>query len=451
MKTDQDSRPQQVHIETFGCQMNQYDSELVRSLLKARGFTLTEDRERADVILMNTCAIREHAHNRVYGHLAELKAIKRQRNLVVGVLGCMAQNLKTELIETEPIVDILVGPDSYRRLPDLISKALESQGQGNTQPGIAVDLSEYETYGDIMPERAEGVNAWIAVMRGCDNFCTFCVVPYTRGRERSRDPEGILHEAKLLLQQGYKQITLLGQNVNSYRFDGWDFARLITAVGDLAGIERVRFTSPHPKDFPPTLLDAVASHPKVCKHIHLPLQCGNDRILKLMNRTYSVKEYLALVDAIRQRRADIALTTDLICGFCTETEEEFLDTYRTVRDVGYHSAFVFKYSERKHTIAARKHPDTVPERVKADRVTRLVDLQKSISLQKNRELVGSTLPVLVEGDARKSSMQWMGRTDSTLTVVWEKRASPTRPGDLIPVHITRVSATTLFGEETTPR
>jgi len=237
--------------------MNEYDTELVCSLLKAEGFTLTEDRERADVILMNTCAIREHAHHKVYGRLADLKAIKRQRNLVVGVLGCMAQNLKTDLVETESIVDVLAGPDSYRRLPGLIAQAIESQEQGSAQKGIAVDLSEYETYDDIMPERAEGVNAWIAVMRGCDNFCTFCVVPYTRGRERSRDPHGIIREAEHLASRGYKQVTLLGQNVNSYRFearegaDTWDFARLITAVADLPGIERVRFTSPHPKDFPP--------------------------------------------------------------------------------------------------------------------------------------------------------------------------------------------------------
>src|SRR2546425_6359485 len=354
--------PYRVHIETFGCQMNEYDTELVRSLLKAEGFTLTEDRERADVILMNTCAIREHAHQKVYGRLADLKAIKRQRNLVVGVLGCMAQNLKTDLVETESIVDVLAGPDSYRRLPGLIAHAIESQEQGSAQKGIAVDLSEYETYDDIMPERAEGVNAWIAVMRGCDNFCTFCVVPYTRGRERSRDPHGIIREAEHLASRGYKQITLLGQNVNSYKFGAregarlgapgaggcdWDFARLITAVADLPGIERVRFTSPHPKDFPPALLDAVAGHPNICKHIHLPLQAGNDRILRLMNRTYGRKDYLALV----------------------------------------------------------------------------------------------------EGDAKKSSAQWMGRTDGNITVVWEKNGSGIRPGDLIPMKITWVSATTLFGKE----
>jgi tRNA-2-methylthio-N6-dimethylallyladenosine synthase len=361
--------PYRVHIETFGCQMNEYDTELVRSLLKAEGFTFTEDRERADVILMNTCAIREHAHHKVYGRLADLKAIKRQRNLVVGVLGCMAQNLKTDLVETESIVDVLAGPDSYRRLPGLIAHAIESQEQGSAQKGIAVDLSEYETYDDIMPERAEGVNAWIAVMRGCDNFCTFCVVPYTRGRERSRDPHGIIREAAHLASRGYKQVTLLGQNVNSYRFEAregartWDFARLITAVADLPGIERVRFTSPHPKDFPPALLDAVAGHPNICKHIHLPLQAGNDRILRLMSRTYGRKDYLALVEDIRRRRSDIVLTTDIICGFCSETEEEFLDTYRVMEEVGFHSAFIFKYSERKHTIAARKYPDDVPERL----------------------------------------------------------------------------------------
>ena len=444
---DKTASTYRVYIETFGCQMNEYDTELVRSLLKAEGFSFTDDKERADVVLMNTCAIRENAHNKVYGHLADLKAIKRQRSLVIGVLGCMAQNLKKELMEAESIVDVLVGPDSYRQLPGLITQAIESQENGCAQKGIAVDLSEYETYQDIMPERTEGMNAWIAVMRGCDNFCTFCVVPYTRGRERSRDPRGIIQEAEHLASNGYKQVTLLGQNVNSYQFEDWDFARLITAVADLPGIERVRFTSPHPKDFPPALLDVVAGHPNICKHIHLPLQAGNDRILQLMNRTYSRKDYLALVEDMRRRRSDIALTTDIICGFCTETEEEFLDTYRVVREVGYHAAFILKYSERNNTIAARKYPDDLPETVKSDRVTRLVELQKAISLEKNREMIGRTVLVLVEGDAKKSSAQWMGRTDGNITVVCEKRGSGIRPGDLIPITITRVSATTLFGEE----
>jgi tRNA-2-methylthio-N6-dimethylallyladenosine synthase len=428
--------------------MNEYDTELVRALLKARGFSFTDDRERADVILMNTCAIREHAHSRVYGHLADLRAIKRQRHLVVGVLGCMAQNLKEELADTEPIVDVLAGPDSYRRLPDLLAQAIASQEQGISQRHLAVDLSEYETYDDILPERTDGINAWLAVMRGCDNFCTFCVVPYTRGRERSRDPRSILRETEELAASGYKQVTLLGQNVNSYRLNTWDFARLITAVADVPGIERVRFTSPHPKDFPPALLDAVAGHPKICKHIHLPLQSGNDRILDLMGRSYSRKEYLALVDDIRRRNPEIALTTDIICGFCGETEEEFQDTCRTIGDVGFHAAFVFKYSERKHTIAARKYPDDVPETVKSDRVNRLVELQKGIALKKNQEMIGRTVTALVEGDARKSPDQWMGRADNSVTVVWEKNGSRAKPGDLVPIAVTRASVTTLFGNET---
>jgi tRNA-2-methylthio-N6-dimethylallyladenosine synthase len=436
-----------VHIETFGCQMNEYDTELVRSLLKARGFTFTDDRERADVVLMNTCAIRENAHSKVYGHLAELKALKRQRHLVVGVLGCMAQNLKEELTDTEPLVDVLAGPDSYRRLPDLLTQAIEAQERGSRQRGLAVELSEYETYDDILPERTDGVNAWLAVMRGCDNFCSFCVVPYTRGRERSRDPQGIIRETEHLVSQGNRQVTLLGQNVNSYLFENWDFARLITAVADVPGIERVRFTSPHPKDFPPALLDAVAGHPKICKHIHLPLQSGSDRVLDLMGRSYTRKEYLDLVDDIRKRNPGIALTTDIICGFCSETEEEFLDTYGLVRDVGFHAAFVFKYSERARTIAARKYPDDVPEAVKSDRVGRIVDMQTAIAFRINQEMIGRTVTALVEGDAKRSSSQWKGRADNSLTVVWEKDGSRARPGDLVPITVSRASVTTLFGKE----
>ena len=443
--------PYRVHIETFGCQMNEYDSDIVRSLLASAGFSFTDDKERADVVLMNTCAIRENAHNKVYGHLAELRPIKKQRNLVVGVLGCMAQNLKDDLLEADSNIDVLVGPDGYRRLPDLIHRAIASWDHGTAEKGLSLDLSEYETYDDILPEQRGGVNGWIAVMRGCDNFCTFCVVPYTRGRERSREPDGILREARQLVAQGCKQITLLGQNVNSYRCDGWDFARLLTAVADVAGVERVRFTSPHPKDFPPALLDAVAEHPKVCKQIHLPLQSGNDRILQLMGRSYTRREYLSLVEAIHARGAGIVLSTDIICGFCTEREHEFLDTYRTVQDVGYHSAFVFKYSERKHTIASRKYPDDVPETVKAERVTTLVELQKAISLGLNQKMVGRTVSVLVEGDAKRSSDQWMGRTDGGITVVWNKQDLPDIvQGDLVSVTVIRASATTLIGRPQRP-
>ena len=436
----------QVHLETFGCQMNESDSELVRSMLKREGFVFTEDRERADVVLVNTCAIRENAHNKIYAHLSELKAIKKQRPLVVGVLGCMAQNLKSELAHKEPLVDVLAGPDAYRQLPRLLSSALEAQEQGFSQKGFALDLSEYETYEGIMPDRENGVNAWITVMRGCDNFCSFCVVPYTRGRERSRDPQAVLLEARDAAARGFKQITLLGQNVNSYRAGEWDFARLIRAVADTPEIDRVRFTSPHPKDFPPALIEAIATHPKVCKHIHLPLQAGSDRILDLMGRTYIGAEYLALVEQIRRTIPGVVLTTDIICGFCTESDEDFQDTCRMMEQIRFNSAYIFKYSERKNTIAARKYPDDVPDHVKGRRVSKLVGIQRIITQEWNREYVGRDIEVLVERDATRSSTQGMGKTDGNITVVWDKGSSPFRPGALITKHIFGASAATLYGK-----
>lgn len=431
--------PYKVYIETFGCQMNEYDTEIVRALLKQRGFGFVDHGEEADVVLLNTCAIRENAHNRVYGHLAAYRALKAQRDLVIGVLGCMAQNLKQDLMATQPMIDVLVGPDAYRRLPDLLLRALETR-----QRGMAVDLSEYETYDHLLPDRASGINAWVAVMRGCDNFCTFCVVPYTRGRERSRDPRNVLEEVHQLVEQGYRQVTLLGQNVNSYRYDEWDFARLVAAVADVPGLARVRFTSPHPKDFPPALLDVVAGHPKVCNHIHLPVQSGSDRILQMMGRSYTRTSYVALVEAIR-RRGPIALSTDIICGFCSEQDEEFDETYRLIQEVEFHGAFIFKYSQRRHTIAARKYADDVPEAVKTERVSRLIELQKTISLRKNRALVGSTVKVLVEGEAKKSCNQWMGHTESNTTVVWAKTDGAVSLGDCVTIHVEDASPSTLFG------
>ena len=426
-------------METFGCQMNEYDTELVRSIMKGRGFQFTAVDEDADVILFNTCAIRENAHNRLYGHLARYKARKKERGLVIGVLGCMAQNLKQELLEARSWIDVLVGPDAYRRLPDLLTDALEHQRRG-----LAVDLSEYETYDQIVPDRESGINGWIAVMRGCDNFCSFCVVPYTRGRERSRDPEGILEETKRLASQGVRQITLLGQNVNSYQSGAWDFARLLVAVADVPGIQRVRFTSPHPKDFPPPLLEAVAQHPIICNHIHLPLQSANDRILARMGRGYSRQDYLSLVETIQQK-GPIALTTDLICGFCGETETEFQETYDLMKDLQYQAAFVFKYSERKHTIAARTYLDDISEQVKGNRTNQLIILQKDISLHKNQALIGTQVEVMVEGEAKKSDQQWMGHTESNVTVVWPKDALPASPGDLVSILVQDATPSTLYG------
>lgn len=434
----------QVHLETFGCQMNESDSELVRSLLKREGFGFTEDQERADILLMNTCAIRENAHNKIYSRLADLRQIRKERPLVIGVLGCMAQSLKTELADKEPLVDVLAGPDSYRQLPALLASALRAQEQGLSAKGFALDLSEYETYAGIMPDRRDGVNAWVTVMRGCDNFCTFCVVPYTRGRERSRDPQDILAEARAAAAQGYRQVTLLGQNVNSYRSSGWEFADLMTAVADVPGIERVRFISPHPKDFPPALLHAIAAHPHLCKHIHLPLQSGNDRILDLMGRNYARAEFLHLADTIRQTIPGVVLTTDIICGFCSETDEEFADTARLLEEVRFHSAFIFKYSERKNTIASRKYPDDIPESVKGERVARLVELQRAISFERNRELIGQDVHILVEGTARRSAAQGMGRTDGNLTVVWNTDGAPTESGRLISRRIVDASSATLY-------
>ncbi len=435
-----------VHIETFGCQMNESDSELVRTMLKQDGFAFTEDRERADVLLVNTCAIRENAHNKIYAHLSELKALKKHRPLVVGVLGCMAQNLKSELAAKEPLIDLLAGPDGYRQLPMLIATALESQAQGVFHQSFALDLSEYETYEGVLPDRDTGVNAWITVMRGCDNFCTFCVVPYTRGRERSRDPRGILAEARDAAAKGFKQLTLLGQNVNSYADGDWDFAKLVGAVADTPGIERVRFTSPHPKDFPEALIEVIATHPKVCKHIHLPLQSGSDRILDLMGRTYTGDQYLSLVDRIRSVIPRVTLTTDLICGFCTESDDDFMNTYRLVERIRFDSAYIFKYSERKHTIAARKYPDDVPETVKGSRVSQVVDLQRRITFERNQEFIGTDMTVLVEGDAAKSPRQGMGKTDGNITVVWNKGHGPFIPGTLIAKRIIDASAATLYGQ-----
>ncbi|MBX3330007.1 MAG: tRNA (N6-isopentenyl adenosine(37)-C2)-methylthiotransferase MiaB [Nitrospira sp.] len=436
----------QVHIETFGCQMNESDSELVRSMLKQEGFVFTEDRERADVVLVNTCAIRENAHNKIYAHLSELKTLKKQRPLVVGILGCMAQNLKSALTEKEPLIDVLAGPDAYRQLPSLLTTALETQEQGLSQKGFALDLSEYETYEGIMPDRNGGVNAWITVMRGCDNFCSFCVVPYTRGRERSRDPESILREAHDASARGFRQITLLGQNVNSYRHEEWDFARLITAVADIPGIDRVRFTSPHPKDFPPALIEAIATHPKICKHIHLPLQAGSDRILELMGRTYTGSEYLTLVDRIRSTIPDVVLTTDIICGFCSESDEDFRATARLIELAQLDSAYIFKYSERKNTIAARKYADDIPDQVKGMRVAQLVETQRRITLERNRRYIGKDMDILVEGDATRSSTQAMGKTDGNITVVWDKSTGDIRPGTLTTKHIFDASAATLYGK-----
>ena len=434
----------QVYLETYGCQMNEYDSELVRAILDNGSFRMTPSLEEADVVLLNTCAIRESAHDRIHGRLGHLHQLKKRNpRLIVGVLGCMAQNLKQDLLDRHPVVDLVAGPDAYKRLPRLIHSVCDSG-----QKGLDIDLSEYETYSDIAPARVPGVNAWIACMRGCDNFCTFCVVPYTRGRERSRAPESVVDEARRLAAQGYKQVTLLGQNVNSYRFESTDFATLLLQVAAVDGIERLRFTSPHPKDFPRALLQAMRAQPKLCKHIHLPLQAGNDAVLERMRRTYTRQEFLALVDEIRAVLPEVCLSTDVICGFPGEDDAAFEDTVEVMERVRFDAAYIFKYSERRNTIAQRKDVDDVPAAVKTARVVRLNALQKAISLERHRRYVGQVLAVLVEGPSRKSASDLLGRDDGNHCVVLP--ASGLAPGATVPVRILAATAHTLLGEAVLP-
>lgn len=429
-----------IYIETYGCQMNEYDSELIGSILAGAGYSFVDSPERADVILLNTCAVRENAHLRIYGRLQELKRIKAGRagGFNVGILGCMAQNLRDELLDTHGEVDFIAGPDTYRTLPAMIEAA-----RAGGERSAALTLSRTETYSGISPRRGAGVNAWIAVMRGCDNMCTFCVVPYTRGRERSRDPRGILEETGALARDGYKQAFLLGQNVNSYRHGDTRFADLMEMVAAVEGIERVRFTAPHPKDFPRELIRVIAENPKICKHIHLPLQAGNNRVLEMMKRTYTIGEFKDLVAEIRDAVPGVSIATDIIVGFPTETDDEFEDTFRAMEEIAFDAAFIFKYSERKGTYALRHYPDDVPPEKKTGRIVRLVELQKRITGEINQRLVGSTQEVLAEEPLAKDPEMLVGRTDTFKNTIFPK--SGYESGDLVRVHIDRARGGTLYG------
>jgi tRNA-2-methylthio-N6-dimethylallyladenosine synthase len=427
-----------IYIETYGCQMNEYDTEIVKSILKKKEYKFTDKPEDAEIIFLNTCSVRENAHQKVHQRINVLKQLRREKkDLLMGVLGCMAQNLRQELLEDKVGVDIIAGPDSYKKLPQIIAN-VRSTGEKEFE----LTLSEFETYSDVFPTHEGNVNTWIAVMRGCDNFCTFCVVPYTRGRERSRDPKNVVDEVKQLTYSGFKQVTLLGQNVNSYKFDKYDFTDLVERVCEVAGIDRVRFTSPHPKDFPPKLIDVVANNEKVCKHIHLPLQAGNDRILEMMNRTYTQKEFLELVDVMRDKIPKLVLTTDIIVGFPTESDDEYADTLKVIEQVEFDSAFMFKYSERKNTIAQRKFKDDVPEDVKTFRMVQLVDKQRTIGYKKNQKHLGETFPVLIEGNAKKPG-QMMGRNDGNKIVVFPDNSK--KIGEFVNVKINEVTPNTLIG------
>jgi tRNA-2-methylthio-N6-dimethylallyladenosine synthase len=429
-----------VYVETYGCQMNEYDSELVRSILDQAGLGMTATEQDAQVILINTCAIRENAHTKIYHRLQQLKHLKAKKKypVTIGILGCMAQNLRDDLLDTHSEVDFIAGPDSYRELPRLIH-----DNRVSGEKGFALKLSRSETYSGVNPLRGGGINAWLAVMRGCDNMCTFCVVPYTRGRERSRSPKGVLAEAESLAQAGYKQVTLLGQNVNSYKHGRHDFADLVRMVADVPGIERVRFTSPHPKDFPESLLRAIAEHPNVCHHIHLPLQSGNDRVLERMKRTYTVESFKALAARMRGAIPGVAISTDIIVGFPTESQRDFEDTCRVMEEMRFDFAFIFKYSERKGTWAEKNLEEDVTPEQKTERIVRLVELQKHITGEKNQELVGQTFEVLVEEAAKKEPDCLVGRTDTFKPAVFPRESYEV--GDLVDVKIDKSRGGTLFG------
>ena len=428
-----------VYVETYGCQMNVADTEVVLSIMRENGYGAAADISTADVVLVNTCAVRENAEQRIYGRLGDFKHFKKKNpSLVVGVLGCMAERLRKDLIQSETTVDLVVGPDEYRKLPELIENAYEGER------GIAVRLSRVENYDDIVPLRTDGLSAWVSVMRGCDKFCTFCVVPFTRGRERSRTLHSVVHEVGTLVARGFREVTLLGQNVNSY-CDGTtraDFADLLAAIAGVDAGLRVRFTTSHPQDMSQKLIETIAGHQNICKYIHLPVQSGSDRILGLMNRTYSSAHYLQLVRTIKNLIPGVSLSTDIIAGFPTETQHDHALTLELLREVQFDGAFTFKYSPRENTKAWHMGDD-VPEATKIDRLNEVIELQRNISFSRNQVLIGQTVEILLEGDSKKSRKDFSGRTDTNKMVVFPRTQHSI--GDYVNVSIERANSATLFG------
>ena len=431
-----------LFVETYGCQMNVGDSEIVVSLMQREGYVYTDRIEQADVILINTCSIRDNAEQRIWGRLNELKRYRKARpGLIVGILGCMAERLREQLLEGPWGVDVVAGPDAYRDLPRLVREA-EAGGKG-----VNVLLSTEETYAEIAPVRLDrnGVSAFVAIMRGCNNFCSYCVVPYTRGRERSRDAATIVAEAQSLFDNGYREVTLLGQNVNSYRAGEVDFPELLRRVASISPLLRVRFATSHPKDMSDRLLETMASMPNICRAIHLPAQSGATSMLERMNRKYTREWYLDRIAAIRRYMPDCAITTDLIAGFSGETEEEHAATLSLMREVGYSWAFMFKYSERPGTFAQRNLPDDVPDEVKSRRLQEIIALQNDLSLESNRRDVGREFEVLVESESKRNSGQLSGRTSQNKVVVFDRGNH--RIGDYVRVRVTGCTSATLLGEE----
>lgn len=435
-----------LFIETYGCQMNVADSEVVASIMGMAGYAVTENIEEADAILLNTCSIRDNAEQKIVSRLQYLASLRRRRRsrLIVGVIGCMAERVKESLINNHG-VDLVAGPDSYLDLPNLFA-AVEAG-----EKAINVELSTTETYRDIIPSRITGnrVSGFISIMRGCNNFCSYCIVPYTRGRERSREAQSILNELADLRAKGFKEVTLLGQNVNSYNYkdaegNTTDFASLLAMVAEAAPDMRVRFTTSHPKDMSDEIIATIARYPNVCNHIHLPVQSGSNSVLKDMNRRYTREWYLDRIAAIRRAIPDCGISTDMFTGFYNETEEDFQLTLDLMREVGFDASFMFKYSERPGTMASKHMPDNVPEDVKIDRLNRMIALQNELSLESNRKDIGKEFDVLVEGISKRSKEQFVGRTQQNKTCVFPR--GNYRVGDIVNVRVLEVSSATLICE-----
>lgn len=450
---DKPANDKKVYIETYGCQMNYSDTEIVLSVLSKFGYNETTDIHNSDVILLNTCSIRENAETKIFNRLDALKMFKKKNpNIVVGILGCMAERLRKDLLENEPVVDLIVGPDEYRKVPHLIDNALETG-----EKGIAVKLSKVETYDDIVPIRRDGISAWITIMRGCDKFCTYCVVPFTRGRERSRKLSSIVDEAKRLYDEGIKDIWLLGQNVNSYQFEKYDFSDLLATVAKAVPQMRVRYTTSHPYDLSDKLLYTMVEHENICKYIHLPVQSGSDRILKLMNREYSVEHYMSVMKKARELMPDIGLSTDIISGFPTETEEDHQATMNVMKEVRYDGAYMFTYSRRPNTKAFRMEDDIDPE-TKTRRLDEIIALQREHSYELYKEQIGREKDIILETLSKKSDDYYMGRTDCNKSVIVPKHKSFVNEsgelvlertfniGDTVKVKITKANSGTLFAE-----
>ena len=419
--------------------MNVSDSELVETLLVDQGYQKVDHPDKSDILFVNTCSIREHAEDKVHSLLGRYNLLKRKKpSMIIGVLGCMAQSLKDDILENKPYVDIVLGPDSYRRLPEILKRHEKDE-----ESLVDTQLSKYEVYDDLFPRRKDGVNAWVTIMRGCDKFCTFCIVPFTRGRERSRSVDGIVKEVKKAIINGFSEITLLGQNVNSYNYNDKKFPELLDVVAKVDGVKRIRYTSPHPQDINEELLEIMAKHDNICNYIHLPLQAGSNRILKRMNRTYTKENFIELAEKIRTFLPGVGISTDIIVGFPGETEEEFNETLEVMRKVKFDSAFTFKYSPRKGTKAI-EYDDQLGEDEKQNRLTKVIELQKFNTELRNQSYVNKVVDVLIEKKSKRNESKWAGRTDSNKWVIFNRLDF--NINDIVPVLITKSKGITLYGE-----